>query len=120
MHGWPEGHSLLLRGSVAPGVRRDCAGFDLGDRVRLGVPGERVLERARSATTSCAAPQPATLDLSCAPSAVTRAELTGPCMPPPDASLVVSGLGFGCPLASSVTAVPVHVEKCADPFASRD
>jgi hypothetical protein len=29
----------------------------------------------------CAGPQPATLDLSCAPSAVTRAELTGPCMP---------------------------------------
>lgn len=32
-------------GSVAAGARRDRAPFDLGDRVRLGVPGERVLER---------------------------------------------------------------------------
>jgi hypothetical protein len=48
----------------------------------------------------CQGPQSATLDLSCAPAAVTRAELTGPCAPPPDASLVIGGLGFSCPLAA--------------------
>lgn len=50
----------------------------------------------------CAGSQPATLDLSCAPSAVTSADLTGPCKPPADASLVVSGLGFSCPLAAQI------------------
>jgi len=47
----------------------------------------------------CQGPQSATLDLSCAPAAVTVAELTGPCAPPPDAT-PASGFGFSCPLAA--------------------